>query len=326
MAKKILDLPTSRYQKLPAWLTILLCCLAIAVFIALEIFITWILLAFFFMGQTFLNGEHISSIDPFLKYFPNLHLELGLFVITILLSFAWVKWYEKRSITSLGFFKKNWFKELLKGGGLGTFLLIISVGIVYLFGGLEFERLDFSLSTIFYVLSLLPFWFIQGLAEEVLLRAWLLPIINKRSNLVMAIAISSSLLSFLHWGDDLMTVFTLVGLILSGILIALYMLKTDNIWGAAGLHGAWNFAQGNIFGIAVSGTYTGASFLSFKTVVGAPEWVSGGAFGIEGSFLTSFILLIAISILAWQLIREKTDEKAITDNQESFDIKQMWFS
>ena len=35
--------------------------------------------------------------------------------------------------------------------------------------------------------------------------------------------------------------------------MALYMLKTDNIWGVAALHGAWNFAQGNLVGVAVSG-------------------------------------------------------------------------
>lgn len=28
--------------------------------------------------------------------------------------------------------------------------------------------------------------------------------------------------------------------------MALYLLKTDTVWGVAGIHGAWNFAQGNL--------------------------------------------------------------------------------
>ncbi len=44
--------------------------------------------------------------------------------------------------------------------------------------------------------------------------------------------------------------------------MALYMLKTDNIWGVASLHGAWNFAQGNLVGVAVSGQNAGGELIA----------------------------------------------------------------
>ena len=45
--------------------------------------------------------------------------------------------------------------------------------------------------------------------------------------------------------------------------MALYLLKTDTVWGVAGIHGAWNFAQGNLFGILVSGQPSGTSLMTF---------------------------------------------------------------
>ena len=47
--------------------------------------------------------------------------------------------------------------------------------------------------------------------------------------------------------------------------MALYLLKTDTVWGVAGIHGAWNFAQGNLFGILVSGQPSGTSLMTFFT-------------------------------------------------------------
>ncbi len=74
--------------------------------------------------------------------------------------------------------------------------------------------------------------------------------------------------------------------------MALYMLKTDNIWGVAALHGAWNFAQGNLVGVAVSGQNAGGSLLHFQARSGVPDWLSGGAFGLEGNIVTCLVLLV----------------------------------
>lgn len=79
-----------------------------------------------------------------------------------------------------------------------------------------------------------------------------------------------------------------------------YLLKTDNIWGVAGIHAAWNFAQGNIFGLAVSGQGTGTSLTTFLSQP-VPDWLTGGQFGIESSVVTSLVLLAGIAYLTQQL-------------------------
>ncbi len=303
--KKMLQLPTNRYQKLPAWLMIIIACVMVDVFINVGGTLGYLLLSGpLYLLKLFIGNGHVN-IEPYLDAIEGLHVQLGLFAVIAVVNFAWVKWYEKRPIKSLGFFRKDRFLEILKGWAVGMLILSISVGVVYLFGGITLNKIDFSMSAILYVLSTIPFWFIQGGTEELLTRGWLLPIINKRSNLAIAIAISGSLFGVLHLSNDHVTIPSILCITLSGIFMALYMIKTDNLWGVAGLHGAWNFAQGNIFGVAVSGQEAGKSLLHVSGKSGVANWISGGEFGIEGSFLTCLVLLAGTFILAWQLKKEK---------------------
>lgn len=108
----------------------------------------------------------------------------------------------------------------------------------------------------------------------------------------------------MHLGNQHVTFLSIASIILSGLTMGLYMLKTDNLWGVAGLHAAWNFTQGNIFGVAVSGSGAGASLLSFSAKAGAPEWLSGGSFGTEGSLFSCLVELFFIAILVYQLKKE----------------------
>ena len=213
-----------------------------------------------------LNGsvqpQDINAIA--FKLFSSEYFELGVFAFTALIVFFWVKVVEKRSILSLGFFRGSIWCHMLKGWGFGTLLLLVSFLGTYLLGGLEFVRVDFSQRTLLYILSLIPFWFIQGGTEELVTRGWLLQTVTNKLNLSWGIAISSSLFSMLHMGNQGVTALSLISIVLVGVLMALYMLKTDNIWGVAALHGAWNFAQGNLVGVAVSGRDAGGSYCTFR--------------------------------------------------------------
>lgn len=64
--------------------------------------------------------------------------------------------------------------------------------------------------------------------------------------------------------------------------MAMIRIETEDLWVVGAFHGAWNFFQGPILGVAVSGTNSGA--LIFKSIpTQAYEWLNGGRFGIEGS-------------------------------------------
>lgn len=233
----------------------------------------------------------------------RLILELLSFGFVLNTVFRWTRKVEKRPIRTLGFYRENFLVNLLKGFGLGLVLFLLTLLGLVAFGQYRLESIHLNPYSISFVVFTIPFWILQGTAEEVVSRAWLLPQLASRTNLKLAVIVSSLFFTLLHMGNSGLTPLSLVNLFLFGVAMSLYLLKTDTVWGVAGIHGAWNFAQGNLFGILVSGQPSGTSLMTFLPQ-GNQEWLSGGSFGIEGSIMTSLVLLLLIVYLGYKLNKE----------------------
>ena len=248
-----------------------------------------------FLVEFFSPGNGTASIQEFFYHYL-LYYELFSFVIILILFIFWVKVIEKNSLSTLGFVKKNWLKYL----GWGILLSLLQMGVialVYQLGGIgTFELNELSLEPILFILGLFPFWLLQGGTEEVATRGWLLTRIAARANLPLAIAISSSLFGILHMGNAGVTFLSVLNIILDGVLAGLLFIYTDSIWLVVAQHGTWNYVQGNLLGFQVSGTGADASIFSF-TMGDGPDWLTGGAFGAEGSIITTLVLLVSLVIV-----------------------------
>jgi len=248
-----------------------------------------------YLTEFFSPGNGVASIQEFFFHYI-LYYELFSFVFILLLFIVWVKVIEKNSLSSLGFVKRNWLKYL----GWGILLSLLQMGmiaLVYQVGGIgTFELNELSLEPILFILGLFPFWLLQGGTEEVATRGWLLTRIAARSNLPLAIAISSSLFGILHMGNAGVTFLSVLNIILDGVLAGLLFIYTDSIWLVVAQHGTWNYVQGNLLGFQVSGTGADASIFSF-TMGSGPDWLTGGAFGAEGSIITTLVLLLSVLIV-----------------------------
>lgn len=250
---------------------------------------------------SYLQTLHQSLTDKT----SDFRLILGLLAFGFILNtvFRWTRKVEKRPIRTLGFYRENFLSNLLKGFSLGLALFLLTLlGLVAL-GQYRLDSIHLDTYSLAFTLFTIPFWILQGTAEELVTRAWLIPQLAKRTNLKVAIIISSSLFTLLHLGNPGITFLSAIDLFLFGIAMSLYLLKTDTIWGIGGIHGAWNFAQGNLFGVLVSGQSSGTSIMKF-TPQGNQDWLSGGSFGIEGSIVSSIILFLLILYLAYQLKKE----------------------
>ena len=248
-----------------------------------------------FLVDFFSPGNGIASIQEFFYHY-FLYYELFSFVIILFLFIFWVKVIEKNALSSLGFVKRNWLKYL----GWGIMFSLVQMGVialVYQVSGIgSFELNELSLEPILFILGLFPFWLLQGGTEEVATRGWLLTRIAARSNLPLAIAISSSLFGILHMGNAGVTFLSVLNIILDGVLAGLLFIYTDSIWLVVAQHGTWNYVQGNLLGFQVSGTGADASIFSF--IMGAgPDWLTGGTFGAEGSIITTLVLLVSLVIV-----------------------------
>ena len=248
-----------------------------------------------YLTEFFAPGNGVASIQEFFFHYI-LYYELFSFVFILLLFIFWVKVIEKNSLSSLGFVKKNWLKYL----GWGILLSLLQMGVialVYQVCGIgTFELNELSLEPILFILGLFPFWLLQGGTEEVATRGWLLTRIAARTNLPLAIGISSSLFGILHLGNEGVTVLSVLNIVLDGVLAGLLFIYTDSIWLVVAQHGTWNYVQGNLLGFQVSDTGADASIFSF-TMGDGPDWLTGGAFGAEGSIITTLVLLVSLVII-----------------------------
>lgn len=256
-------------------------------------------------GQS-LSAERPEALMQFVM--PNTALELTILLILsfapiFLLLWGWLKWYEKRPFWTLGLERRGAWFYYLRGVLAGLLMFALSVGVS---AGLGFMAVEESsaaqpqgLAALVGVLLVFLGWTVQGPAEEVLARGWLLPVIGARHKPLWAVIISSLVfagyhaLNFVNLDLEPLVIFiALSNLFLFGVFTALYVLYEGGLWGVFGIHAAWNWAQGNVFGLEVSGQPAAGGTL-FNLMEAGPDVITGGPFGPEGGLAVTVVLLIS---------------------------------
>jgi hypothetical protein len=97
---------------------------------------------------------------------------------------------------------------------------------------------------------------------------------------------------------------------LYAVLACFVALGRGNHWLIAGLHAGWNYFQGNIYGLPVSGTPEASSWFAFGPTAGSSDIVSGGDFGVEASIVGSAILVVAVIVSFTYHRREEAQRTA----------------
>ncbi len=224
--------------------------------------------------------------------------------ITVLL---YCRVIEGRKLHTIGFTKMGAFLQYLLGLAVGFAMFSAVVGISYLMGGLQANGLaGGAVSGI--LLAFVGFG-LQGMSEEVLCRGYLMTTLLRHYKPWVAVLTNAVIFSLLHGMNNGVTLLALVNLTLCGIMFSLYMLRTDNLWGACALHSIWNFVQGNFYGLPVSGINSGDSVFTFSLIEGK-DLANGGAFGPEAGLPTTIVLTVVILILLFVPFGKKTEASA----------------
>lgn len=134
-----------------------------------------------------------------------------------------------------------------------------------------------------------------GLIEEILFRGIVYRLTEAAFGSTVAIVVSAALFGAVHMFSPNSSAVAAVAIAVeAGILLALAYVVTRRLWLAIGFHAAWNFTQGGIFGLAVSG-HASEGLLVGRT--SGPEWLTGGAFGPEASVVAIVVGLAASGVL-----------------------------
>lgn len=80
-----------------------------------------------------------------------------------------------------------------------------------------------------------------------------------------------------------------------GLLFSIAYLRTHALWLGWGIHFAWLATLALIFGLPVAGdaTYSGI----VQSDVGGPQWLTGGAYGLEAALFTAVVFLVTIAVV-----------------------------
>ena len=179
-------------------------------------------------------------------------------------------------------------RELLAGLAMGALLMCTVIAVLALLG--SYHVVDVGWST--GILVGLQAGIVAGFTEEILVRGVMLRLIEGWLGTWWALAITAAFFGAAHLGNPQATVFGAVAIALeAGILLGACYLLTRRLWLAIGVHAAWNFVQGGIFGSNISGTGSGRGLIEARFT--GPDLLTGGTMGIEGSVVAIIVCLAA---------------------------------
>lgn len=206
-------------------------------------------------------------------------------VVTLYAFKKYLGWYVENG-ESLSFRGKARMMGIGWAVSVVNFLTIIVC--LFLCGYYRIVNVEFDVAS---QLSWLSLFLLVGVVEEVIFRGILFRLIADKWNIAVGLTTSSLLFGLAHLGNPGATLWAALAIALaSGWLFGMAYAYHRTIWVPIGMHWAWNYLEGGVFGCAVSGTPLDYRPLITPKISGT-DLLSGGAFGPEAS-----IICVAIGI------------------------------
>jgi len=248
-------------------------------------------------------------------------------VITLLATIAsmWLsaRFLDHRPFRDYGFrFDRGWWLDFGFGLLLGALLMVVIFLTELAAGWLtvveSFRSANSGQPFALGLVAAVILFSSVGTYEEMLSRGYLLHNLAEGLNLhradprvavVLAWLLSSVAFGLAHASNPNATLASTGSIFVAGIFLGLGYVLTGELAVPIGLHIAWNFFQGNVFGFHVSGAdFSQTTFIA--TVQGGPDLWTGGPFGPEGGLL-GFLAMLAGSLLILLWVRFRRESVAI---------------
>ena len=214
---------------------------------------------------------------------------LGAAVLTLLCFVAYVaasKWIERRSPTELA--ADRALPEGIAGIALGFVLFSAVMGILWATGvyHLEGRGTADQLAKGFVLAAL------AGVLEEILFRGLLFRLSAKIFGTWGALLLTAALFGAAHATNPGATVSSSLAIALeAGILLGATYAATTRLWLPIGAHIGWNFTEGSLFGMSVSGGTANSGII--RGTLSGSQILTGGQFGPEASIVAVLVCLVA---------------------------------
>jgi membrane protease YdiL (CAAX protease family) len=210
---------------------------------------------------------------------------------------------------------KNLLLGILLGAGALAFAAVIAMG----FGGMSFQiNRSFGADVISKTLAIsFGVFVLAAIAEEIVFRGYMLQTLLRSRMDFVAIVFTSALFMLIHADNPNVTYVGLANTFLAGIWFAVAYAKTRSLWLPIGLHFSWNWFQGSIFGMSVSGIKEISEAPLLNAIDTGPTWLTGGHYGIEGGIACTIALAIsALVVFFLPIIKVDEELLALTGGDE----------
>ncbi len=249
--------------------------------------------------------RNVTPVSPVVAMGAN-----GVSSLAIALILGWLcgKYFEGLKFRALGAsLKDRWARNLMIGIAVGAVTFAIAAG-----SGAILGRLSFSWNgqaTAISILSTLLISFLVFAAaaafEEAVFRGYILQTFVRSDLTLFGILLTSILFASVHNANPAANLYSWANTLLAGIWFGVGYLKTRDLWFPTGLHLAWNWTQGSIFGVEVSGLTDIVKHPLMRENDLGPVWLTGGDYGIEGGIACTIALVVStIAIWLWPRSRD----------------------
>ncbi len=194
---------------------------------------------------------------------------------------AYVRLIERRPLVEFG--RRGALRELAAGLLIGAALFGTTIAVLAALGAYRIQGTrDLSVLIVPLAMAIGP-----GVIEEIMFRGVIFRITESSLGTLLALMISALLFGLVHLVNPRATLLGAVSIIFeAGVMLAGAYLVTRRLWLPIGIHVGWNFTQGGVFSVPVSGL---SSRGLFDGTLSGPEWLSGGIFGAEASVVAVFV-------------------------------------
>jgi hypothetical protein len=276
------------------------------------------------------RGLFLTSLDKE-SYDRAINIIIGPVLTAMIITSIWLagRWLDRRKLADFGLhLTRKWYADLFFGLGLGAVLMSLVFCLEYQQGWIRavgtFQTtvpgLSLSLGLLFSVTKDLC----VGIYEEMVSRGYQLTNVaeglsgtlglSRRGAVGLSILLTSAIFGGLHAFNENSTLCSSANLGLIGMMFALGYALTGELGLPIGLHISWNFFQGTVFGLPVSGAKEGASLIAIQQ--SGPVGITGGNFGPEAGLAGSMAALLGIAlIVAWSRLRRHKTESPLDCSQ-----------
>ena len=263
---------------------------------------------------------HFAPSSGVARYLENFTFRLIFLLVALLAGFICTRFLEGLPWRALGlWFHARWAHDFLLGSVIGIVSLALATAIATAGGGLSFTISPrAALVQVLQTLAFSALLFIfAALAEEALFRGYPLQTLTRANLAWLAVFLTSVPFAAIHLRNpNVAAGFTFINTALAGVWLAVAYLRTRSLWFPLGVHWAWNWALGSLFGLPVSGINDLAPHPLLRGTDLGPAWLTGGSYGIEGGLACTITLIVStIFILRTRLVTATPEMKTLTSQE-----------